>query len=160
MGFLMFPPSPQRLRRAGLPLHVSAISIRRDTACSFDDFSTKGGNCTAHGGRFFLNTKPLQTLIETRAGGLFVKYVFLTSTQKTGKKAAEIPPSQRGPPCLDHKRIYTSEGTRGLNATRLSRLCPSARGCHSGQPGGGEARPTLCAESSGSRTISHEQDAT
>jgi hypothetical protein len=84
MSFLMFPPSPQRLRRAGLPLHVSAISVWRDKACSFADFSTKGGNCTAHGGRFFLNTKPLQTLAEMRVGRLFVKYVLLTSTLKTG----------------------------------------------------------------------------
>jgi hypothetical protein len=75
-----------------LPLHISAIA-RRDKACSFADFSTKGGNCTAHGGRFFYHTKPLQTLIETGVWGLFVKYVFLTSAQKAGK----VSPGQRRP---------------------------------------------------------------
>ena len=34
-------------------------AIRRDTACSFDDFSTNGGICTGHGGTFFYHTKPL-----------------------------------------------------------------------------------------------------
>jgi hypothetical protein len=74
MGFLTF-----------LPLHISAISVRRDKACSLQQISTNGGNCTGHGDHFFKNTKPLQTLIKTRAGGRLVKYVFLTRAQKTGR---------------------------------------------------------------------------
>jgi hypothetical protein len=31
---------------------------RRDTACSLEDFSTKGGNCTGHDDHFLKNTKP------------------------------------------------------------------------------------------------------
>jgi hypothetical protein len=72
MVFLMF-----------LPLHISAISVQRDTACSLEEFGTKGGNCTGHDDTYFYNTKPLQTLAETRVGGLLVKYVFLTETPKT-----------------------------------------------------------------------------
>jgi hypothetical protein len=47
-------------------------------------FSTKGGNPAFHDGRFFSDTKPLQTLAETRAGGLLVKYVLLTNAKKRG----------------------------------------------------------------------------
>jgi len=68
-----------------LPLHIPAISVWRDTACSFEDFSIKGGICTAHGGRFFYNTKPLQTLIKTRVGCLFVKYVSEKSKNYEGR---------------------------------------------------------------------------
>ncbi len=69
-----------------LPLYISAISGRRDKACSLGHYGTKGGNCTGHGGHFFYNTIALQTLVETGAGTLFVKYVFLTSAQKTPKR--------------------------------------------------------------------------
>ena len=41
-----------------LPGHSEA-AIWRDKACSFKDSSINGEICTAHGGRFFWNTKPL-----------------------------------------------------------------------------------------------------
>ena len=47
-------------------------------------YGTKGGNCTTHGLQKIFNTITLQTLVETGVGGLFVKYVFMTSAQRTG----------------------------------------------------------------------------
>jgi hypothetical protein len=83
----LYPEARRETRRpatgtVALPGHSHA-PIWRDTACSLEDFSTKGGNCTGHGDHFFQNTKPLQTLMETRVKGLLVKYVFLTRGRKT-----------------------------------------------------------------------------
>jgi hypothetical protein len=46
------------------------------------NYSINSEKCTGHDDAFFKNTKSLQTLAKTRAGGRLVKYVFLTSTPK------------------------------------------------------------------------------
>jgi hypothetical protein len=71
----------RRDKTVALPEH-SDTPIWRDKACSWEEFSTEGGNCTGHDDHFFCNTKTLQTLAETGAGSLGVKYVLLTIAQK------------------------------------------------------------------------------